>query len=67
MEEKGSGKMKRKTFCIMMGAVTAVIIALAGLNIAIDNEKTWDACHPMANAKVSWEQSFHSGGWSGDQ
>ena len=24
-----------------------------------------DSVHPMTNATVSWEQTFHSGAWSG--
>lgn len=23
-----------------------------------------DAVHPMANASISWEQTFHAGGWT---
>lgn len=58
--------MARKTFGITVSILAAVIIALAGLNRMEDNRKTWDVCFEMANAKVSWSQTFHSGTWSGD-
>lgn len=56
--------MSKRTFRIFITVIAAGIIALAGMNIALDNEKTWDECYEMANAKVSWEQTFHSGAWS---
>lgn len=55
--------MSKRTFRILFSVLAAGIIALAGMNIALDNEKTWDECYAMANAKVSWEQTFHSGAW----
>ena len=55
--------MNKRTFRILFSVLAAGIIALAGMNIALDNEKTWDSEHPMANAKVSWEQTFFSGAW----
>lgn len=56
--------MKRKTFGITISVLAAVVIALAGLNIGLDRRVTWDSCYEMANAKISWEQTFHSGPWS---
>lgn len=47
-----------------MAVIMAVIIALAGLEISLGNEKTWDCEHPMANTRISWEQSFHPGAWA---
>ena len=47
--------------------LSAVIAALVWLNVSVKQEKTWDVCYPMANAGISWEQTFHSGGWSGVQ
>lgn len=55
--------MSKRTFRILFSVLAAGIIALAGMNIALDNEKTWDECYAMANAKISWEQTFHSGAW----
>lgn len=56
--------MSRKSFVIVLGVLAAMIIALAGMNAGIDRRKNWDTCYEMANAKISWEQTFHSGPWS---
>ena len=56
--------MSRKTFRISISVIAAVIIALIGMNISLDNEKTWDVCYEMANTKVSWKQTFHPGAWN---
>ena len=58
--------MRRKTFGITAGILAAVIIALAGANIALDNRKDWDVCYGMANAKISWKQTYHGGAWNSD-
>lgn len=46
--------MKRKTFGILFGILTAVIIALTVMNISLDNEKTWDVCYEMSNKRIEW-------------
>lgn len=56
--------MNKRTFSIFISVIAAGIIALAGMNMALDNEKTWDECYEMANAKISWLQTFHGGAWS---
>ena len=56
--------MSRKAFWIFFSVLAAVIIALAGMNLALNSEKTWDESFPMANARVSWEQTFRAGAWS---
>ena len=56
--------MNRKSFVIVLGVLAAMIIALAGMNAGIDRRKNWDTCYEMANAKISWEQTFRSGSWS---
>ena len=56
--------MNRRAFSIIIGVLAVVIIALAGMNIALDREKTWDSEYTMANARISWEQTYHSGAWS---
>lgn len=56
--------MSKRTFSIFISVIAAGIIALAGMNMALENEKTWDECYEMANAKISWQQTFHSGAWS---
>ena len=40
-------------FIVIAFAVYAVTTASAG--------KTWDAEYPMANARISWQQTFHAG------
>lgn len=55
--------MSRKAFGISISVIAAVILALAGLNIGLEKEKTWDSEHPMANARISWEQTFRAGAW----
>ena len=56
--------MSKRAFCISISIMAVVLAALIFLNVAEDNRKTWDICYEMANAKVSWEQTYHSGGWS---
>ena len=56
--------MERRTFGIFISVMAAVIAVLIGLNMKLDSVKTWDSEHPMANARISWEQTFHSGAWS---
>ena len=58
--------MSRKAFGIFIGAAAAVIIALIGMNMALDNRKTWDVCYEMANTHVSWRQTFHAGAWDSE-
>ena len=55
--------MTRKTFSILFSALAAVIIALAVMNTRPVEAKGWDTCHAMANANISWEQTFFSGAW----
>lgn len=56
--------MSRRAFAIIMSVLAAAIIALAGADMALETEKTWDSEYPMANSRISWEQTFHSGAWS---
>jgi len=46
--------MSRKTFRISISVIAAVILALIGMNIALDSEKTWDVCYDMANRGIEW-------------
>ena len=39
-------------------------MAMAGIAAAKENERTWDSEHPMANAEISWSQTFHGGSFS---
>lgn len=56
--------MNGKRFVIFISVMAAVIAALVIGEIKLDERHTWDECYPMANAKITWQQSFHSGGWS---
>lgn len=59
--------MSRKTFAIFISVIAAVIMAMAGIAAAKENERTWDSEHPMANAGISWSQTFHGGSWCGSR
>ena len=55
--------MSRRAFITAAGILAAAVIALIGIG---RSEKTaWDAEFPMANAGISWEQTFHPGPWGG--
>lgn len=48
----------------MMIAMAALAGAIA-LNVWVKvPEREPDVTHPMANAKISWEQTYFSGAWS---
>lgn len=57
--------MKRKTFMIALAAVLAVVAMEIAAGTAMDRagEKHWDTIHGMANANISWEQTWYSGAW----
>lgn len=46
--------MSRKTFRILFSIMAAVVLALIGMNIQLDNEKTWDASYEMANRHITF-------------
>ena len=55
---------KGQIICVIL-----LILAIAGGLIwnAIEENKTppaWDKTYPMANANISWEQTFASGSWN---
>ena len=58
--------MSRKAFAITITIVAVAILLeiMAGYFAGKAIEKTWDACYPMANSRISWEQTFHAGAWS---
>ena len=42
-----------------------LLVGMAALNLFIPEPKTEpDSVHPFANARISWEQTFHAGSWS---
>lgn len=58
--------MSKRAFGITLAIVAVAIMLeiMAGYFIGKAIEATWDVCYEMANAKVSWEQSFHPGAWA---
>ena len=52
-------------FVVMI--ILAIIIGLVWAGIENNNQAPeWPAAvttHPLANAHISWEQSFHAGSW----
>ena len=58
--------MSGRTFKITFSIMAVVLAALIFLNIMEDNRKTWDVCYDMANAKISWQQTFYPGPWNLD-
>lgn len=62
--KEGSMKMKKRIPLIMALAALAGMIAL---NVWVKApEREPDVVHPFANARVTWEQTFHSGAWNSD-
>ena len=56
--------MSRKHFLIALGIILALIIGALVWAFTAEAETTWDACYPIANANVSWGQTFHNGHWN---
>ena len=53
--------MSRKTFGIFISVLAAVVIALAGMNIAAANEKTWDVSYRMTDTRIEWAGAGYNG------
>lgn len=56
--------MSKKGFRIAMSILAAVIVALIGLNMTTAEDEGFDVSYQMANAHISWEQSFYGGPWN---
>jgi len=55
---------KTARFAITLAVLVSVIAGLIALNMSdIGIENAWDAEFPMANAHITWEQTFHAGHW----
>lgn len=53
---------KRRTIPPLMALLIMVVIALTVLNLSdIGKQKDWDIEIPMANAHVSWLQTYYGG------
>lgn len=60
--EEGSMKMKKRIpMFIAMLLLAAMVIICA---VVPYPEEKHDAEYPMANAAISWEQTFYSGAWN---
>lgn len=55
--------MTRKQFWISLAVIAVIYAVLFWLGCRYGKAKTWDAEYPMANAAISWEQTFYSGAW----
>ena len=51
---------------IVLIVLLMILAGFVGWLIGSSNaeEPAWDAQYPMANANVSWMQTYHSGGWT---
>lgn len=62
-----TAERKRKEFAAVMLLIMIILIVWMVLELCgILHKQTWqpDIEYPMANAKISWEQSFRPGGWT---
>ena len=58
-----TNEMKKRVPVIISLVVLAGMIAV---NLAVKAPAVEpDTVHPMANAAISWDQSFHGGAWGG--
>ena len=60
-----------KIFAVVMLIILVLIMTAGVLSVCgvfDSNIPEWrpDGIYPMANANISWEQSFHSGPWGAD-
>ena len=47
--------------CILL----AIVIGLVWNELEANNQpQTWQTSYPMANAHISWEQTYHGGAWN---
>ena len=43
-----------------------ILAGMIALNVAVPEPVTEpDRVHPFVNTRISWDQSFHAGAWSG--
>lgn len=59
-------KETRGSIIFILMIILAIIIGLAWnyLEIGEAEGQKPDAVYPMANAHISWEQTFHGGAWN---
>ena len=45
-----------------------ILAGMIALNVAVpDPVLEPDSVHPFVNTRISWEQTFHAGAWSGTE
>ena len=43
-----------------------ILAAMIALNVAVPEPKPEpDSVHPFVNTRISWDQTYHAGAWSG--
>lgn len=61
-------KERKGQIIFVIAILLAIIAGLVWAGIENNNQAPeWPAAvttHPMANAHISWEQTYHSGAWS---
>ena len=60
-EEEGSMTMKKR---IPMFIAMVLLAAMVIISAVVPEPVTHDVEYPMANAAISWEQTFYSGAWN---
>lgn len=51
---------------VLMFIALLILAAMIALNVAVPEPVLEpDSVHPIVNTRISWEQSYHAGAWSG--
>lgn len=61
-----TAERERKVFAVVMIAIMVILVTwfvLEACGVFAGPTAKPDRVYPMANAHISWEQSFHAGGW----
>ena len=56
--------MSRKGFVITLSILAAAIGAMVCAITGSTNRQDWDVSYGMANAHISWQQTYHAGSWN---
>ena len=57
-------KETKGSIIFILMILLAIMIGLVWNILEAEPVKEPDVCYPMANARISWEQSFHAGSWN---
>lgn len=61
-KEEGSMNMKKRIPMFIAMALLAAMVIISA--VVPEPEEKHDVEYPMANAAISWEQTFYSGAWN---